>query len=84
MKKQKQYRYSRIGVIQSIMRQARAAKLPEGWARSLANTVADTTDRWILNKDIITEDDLRGVIIARLGELSPDLAFAYQNHDKII
>lgn len=82
--KKKQYNYSHEGVKQSIIRKARAASFPEGWADSLAENVAKSTDQWILNKDTVTEDDLRGVIVDRLLELSPDLAFAYQNHDKII
>ena len=36
------------------------------------------------DKDIVTEDDLKNVICNELDQLSPDIAFAYRNHDKII
>ena len=78
------YEYSSCGVKQSIIRNARSIGLPEGWAKQIATRVAKETDAWIADKEIVTEDDLRRQIIKGLKELSPDLAYAYQNHDKII
>jgi hypothetical protein len=78
------YEYSSDGVRQSILRHARSLKIAPGWAKQIADRVAKTTDAWIQDKEIVTEDDLRKKIIEELKTLSPDLAFAYQNHDKII
>ena len=50
----------------------------------MAERVACATDKWIADKDIVTEDDLRKVIIKELERLNEDVAFAYRNHDKII
>ena len=78
------YEYSASGVKQSILRNAKSIGLPEGWAKQIATRVAKDTDEWIADKEIVTESDLRRQIIKELNELCPDLAYAYQNHDKII
>ena len=83
-RKKIRYEYSRAGVEQSILASARSARIPEGWAKQIAKRVADGTDRWIEDKDTVTEGDLRRVIVRELKEISPELAFAYSNHDKII
>ncbi len=84
MRKKISYDYSSSGVKQSILRNAKSIGLPEGWAKQIAARVAKETDKWIAGKEIVTENDLRRKIISELKELSPDLAYAYQNHDKII
>jgi len=78
------YEYSHDGVKQSVMRYAKGVRQPEGWAEQMAERVACVTDKWIADKDIVTEDDLRKVIIKELERLNEDVAFAYRNHDKII
>ena len=83
-KKHITYEYSHKGVKESVFRQAKALRLPEGWGKQIAERVAKATDKWIENKDIVTEDDLRNFICKELEKVSPDIAFAYQNHDKII
>lgn len=83
-KKKISYEYSTNGIKQSILRQARGIGLPEGWAKQIADRVAKAIDIWIEDKEIVTEDDLRKQIIKEVEGLSPDLAFAYKNHDKII
>ena len=78
------YDYSHSGVKQSILRQAKGLRLPEGWAEQIAERVAKATDKWIADKDIVTEIDLEIFICKELKELNPDIAFAYKNRDKII
>ena len=86
MKKKKTitYEYSHSGVKQSILRQAKGVRLPEGWAEQIAERVAKATDKWIEDKDIVTEKDLEVFICKELEQLNPDIAFAYKNRDKII
>ena len=84
MKKKITYEYSSNGVKESVLRNAKSIGLPEGWAKQIATRVAKDTDAWIADKEIVTESDLRRQIIKELKELSSDLAYAYQNHDKII
>ena len=78
------YEYSHDGIKDSVFRHAKALRLPEGWGEQLSERIAKATDKWIEDKDIVTEDDLRIFICKELDEVSPDIAFAYQNHDKII
>ena len=83
-KKRISYDYSHDGVKDSILRHARALRLPDGWAMQLAERIAKATDKWIEDKDIVTEDDLKIFICNELEGVNSDIAFAYRNHDKII
>ena len=84
MKKRISYEYSSEGVRQSILRHAKSLRMPDGWAEQIAQRVAKACDAWIEDKDIVTEDDLRLFICKELEGISPDLAYSYHNHDKII
>ena len=83
-RKQITYEYSHDGIKQSVIRQAKSMSQPDGWAEQMGERVARAIDKWIADKDIVTEDDLRQQIIAELQVLNQDVAFAYQNHDRII
>lgn len=80
----KSYIYSHKGVAQSVKRYALSVDIPEGWAEQLAERTATATDKWIANKNTVTESDLSRFISNELKRISPDLAFAYRNRDKII
>ena len=80
----KAYEYSHKGIVQNIIREANALSISEGVSKKIAERVAKKTDAWIKNKGTVTESDLRRVISKELEVISPDLAFAYRNHDKII
>lgn len=82
--KRKSYEYSHDGVRESIITHARGLQIPEGWAAQIADQVAKATDAWIRDKEMVTEDDLRRVVCQHLDKLSPDIAYAYRNNDKII
>lgn len=84
MIKHQSYEYSRDGVRNSILTQARGLKIQEGWAAQIAEQVARATDAWIQDKEMVTEADLQRVICRQLDKLSPDIAYAYRNNDKII
>ncbi len=84
MRKRVSYEYDREGIKQHVMRTAKSAGVPEGWAAQIAERVAKRTDAWIRDKDLVTEGDLRKVIAKELDKIAPDIAFAYKNHDKII
>ena len=58
-KKRVTYEYTHDGVKESILRHACALRLPEGWANQISERIANATDKWIEDKDIVTEDDLR-------------------------
>ena len=83
-KKRITYEYTHNGVRESVLRHAKALRLPEGWGEQIAERIATATDKWIDDKEIVTEDDLKNFICKELDEISSDIAFAYRNHDKII
>ncbi len=83
-KKRVTYEYTHDGIRESVLRHAKALRLPEGWGEQVAERVSTATDKWIDDKDVVTEDDLKNFICKELEDISPDIAFAYRNHDKII
>lgn len=78
------YDYTHEGVKQSILHCGLGLGLAEGWVELIAEKVASSMDKWVANKDIITETDIRKHVTNELVALSPDIAYAYENHDKII
>ena len=74
------YEYTHDGIKESILRHAKSLR----WGEQVAERVAKAADKWIDDKDMVTEDDLRNFISKELDDVSPDIAFAYRNHDKII
>lgn len=84
MRKKITYEYSSAGLKKNILTNAKSLHLPEAWAMQIADRVVKNIDRWIADKELITEDDLRKQIVKELKVLEPNLAFAYRNHDKII
>lgn len=63
---------------------SRALGLPEGSVEPLARRVVEAVLAWLENRDIITKSDLDRVVGAELEKYSPDLAFVYQNREKVI
>ncbi|MBR5669712.1 hypothetical protein IKX12_01370 [Candidatus Saccharibacteria bacterium] len=78
------YEYNVDDIKSNILQQAKSLKIPSGWAKQIADRVAEKTDKWIADKAIVTEDDLQKVVIKELDKLNSDLAYAYRNRDKII
>lgn len=78
------YQYSRSQLETSILETARTLKTPEKWAQTIASRTADSVDAWIEGRGIVTESDIRRIAARKLRELSPDIAFVYQNYDNII
>ena len=84
MSKTLQHQYSRQDLEQSILMIAQSLRTPEKWAQVIATSTADAVDDWIGDRGIITEADIQRVAGLKLQELSPDIAFVYQNYDNII
>ena len=84
MRKKITYEYSSAGLKKNILTNAKSLRIPEAWAKQIADRVVKNIDKWIADKELITEDDLRKQIVKELKVLEPNLAFAYRNHDKII
>ena len=58
--------------------------LPEQSAEQISGKVIKYVLTWLENRDIITKSYLESVVTCELDKYSKDLAFLYQNRNKII
>ena len=63
---------------------ARAIGLPEGSAESFINAAINDAQKSLKSKSTITNADLTRLVSKELKKYNQDLAYVYQNHDKII
>ncbi len=63
---------------------SRSLGLPENTVPPIIERVLHSVMCWLEHREIITRSDLERVVSAELEKYSPDLAFVYRNHDKII
>jgi len=61
-----------------------AIGIPSGAAKTFANSVIANLQKSLANKTIITDRDLNRLIVKELKKYNPNLAYVYQNRDKII
>lgn len=58
--------------------------IPEGAAEVFIDHTISAAKKSLKGKTIITEQDLKRTILKELKKYNPDLAYVYQNYDKII
>ena len=63
---------------------SRAIGIPDGAANSFIDATITSVQNALRSKTIITNDDLTRLIVKELRKYHPDLAYVYQNYDKII
>ena len=63
---------------------AHALGIPVGAANDFIDHTIKNTTKTLKSKKIITNQDLKRVIIKELKKYHKDLAYVYENHDKII
>ena len=63
---------------------ARAVGIPEGAADIFAERAVKTAIKSLKNRSIITESDLHHAILKELKKYNHDLAYVYENRDKIV
>ncbi len=63
---------------------ARAVGLPSGTAESFIDATIDAIQKSLKGKTVITNTDLTRLVAKELKKYNQDLAYVYQNHDKII
>lgn len=69
---------------QEILQEARVVRLPMGTAEVVAEKVAGQVVRWAGRRSAVTQADLNRQIAKEMQKYSPDLAYVFQNRDKII
>ena len=63
---------------------AHAVGIPEGAAEIFVERTMKDAKKSLKNRSIITENDLKRAILKELKKYHADLAYVYENHDKII
>lgn len=71
-------------IIKDLKNEARALGIPIGAAESFINLVVPAVIKNLSDKKIITEKDLTRAVIRELKKYNADLAYVYENRDKII
>lgn len=78
------YDYTHEGIRDSVLKCGLGLGLAEGWVELIAEKVAQAMDEWASTKGVVTETDIRKHIVNELTTYNADIAYAYENHDKII
>lgn len=71
-------------IIKDLKIDARAVGIPEGAAESFIERTMKDAKKSLKNRSVITEKDLNRVILKELKKYNADLAYVYENRDKII
>ena len=71
-------------IIKDLKIDARAVGIPEGAAESFIERTLKDAKKSLKNRSVITEKDLNRVILKELKKYNADLAYVYENRDKII
>ena len=71
-------------LISELKVDAKAIGIPSGAAEVFIEKTASGVKKRLKNKRIITSDDLMRAVVAELNIYNTDLAYVYQNRDKII
>ena len=67
-----------------IICDAKGVGIPTGAARPMSEQIADKVLNWAKKRDAITEADLYRQLAKEAKKYNADLAYVYENHDKII
>jgi hypothetical protein len=78
------YEYSHDDVKNSIIQHGAGLGLAKGWLEQIAELAANAVDVWVSTKSAVTEEDIRNQVVNQLKPLNADIAYAYENYDKII
>jgi hypothetical protein len=63
---------------------AKALGIPSGAAEIFIERTLKSVEKSLKSKDLITESDLTRLVVRELKKYHADLAYVYQNRDKII
>lgn len=69
---------------QNLLIDAKALGIPSGAARAFVEKTVKNVEKALSSKKLITKDDLDRAVIKELSIYNSDLAYVYENRDKII
>lgn len=67
-----------------LLREAQTLKIPAGAAEIIAVRVAERVEKWAMQRPAVTLNDINHRVASEVEKYSRDLAYVYQNRDKII
>ena len=76
--------YDEKEIAKDLKIDAHAVGIPEGAAEMFIERTIKDAKKTLKNRSIITENDLKHAILKELKKYHADLAYVYENHDKII
>ena len=71
-------------LIKELKIDARALNIPIGAAEIFIDKTINSVQKSLKTKTIITEDDLKRLVVKELKKYHADLAYVYENRDKKI
>jgi hypothetical protein len=74
----------REALAKQIACDAKGVGIPTGAAKTMADQVAEKVIGWARKRNTITEADLYRQLAKESKKYNSDLAYVYENHDKII
>lgn len=63
---------------------AKALDIPPGSAEVFIKKSLDAANKTLKNRKIITDNDITRIVAKELSKYNSDLAYVYENYDKII
>lgn len=76
--------FNETEIIKELKIDARGVGIPEGAAEAFIERTMKDAKKSLKNRSIITEKDLNRTILKELKKYHADLAYVYENRDKII
>lgn len=67
-----------------ILREAKVLHIPIGTAEAIAQKTAKQVEKWIKKRPAVTVSDINQRTAIEIAKYNTDLAYVYQNRDKII
>ncbi|MBQ3318547.1 hypothetical protein IJG76_00800 [Candidatus Saccharibacteria bacterium] len=76
--------FSRLKLKDDILREARVAKIPAGFAEKIADEVSRNIEKWLDNRPVVTKKSFDLAVIRELKKYHPDLAYIFENRNFMI
>ena len=76
--------FSRLKLKDDILREARVAKIPAGFAEEIAEKASRSVEKWLDNRPIVTKRSFDMAVVRELKKYNADLAYIFENHGKMI
>lgn len=67
-----------------IIAEAKILRIPESTAEVIAERTAREVTKWVTKRAAVTNDDINRRVALEVTKYNSDLAYVYQNRDKII